>query len=44
MFVCIVRIISKDIIKFGMEKCAVLVLKLGRLAQSEGSHYLMRLQ
>ena len=32
-----VRIISKDIgRKFGIEKCAVLVLKRGRLAQSEG--------
>ena len=32
-----VRIVSKDIgMKFGIEKCAVLVLKRGRLAQSEG--------
>ena len=32
-----VRIISKDIgMKFGIEKCAVLVLKRSRLAQSEG--------
>ena len=31
------RIVSKDIgMKFGIEKCAVLVLKRGRLAQSEG--------
>ena len=33
-----IRIVSKDIgMKFGMEKCAVLVLKRGRLAQSEGT-------
>ena len=32
-----VRIISKDIgMKFGIEKCAVLVMKRGRLTQSEG--------
>ena len=32
-----VRIVSKDIgMKFGIEKCDVLVLKRGRLAQSEG--------
>ena len=32
-----VRIVSKDIgMKFGIEKCAVLVLKRDRLAQSEG--------
>ena len=32
-----VRIVSKDIgMKFGIEKCAVLVLRRGRLAQSEG--------
>ena len=36
-FIQTVRIVSKDIgMKFGIEKCAVLVLKRGRLAQSEG--------
>ena len=31
------RIVSKDIgMKFGIEKCAILVMKRGRLAQSEG--------
>ena len=37
MLIQTVRIVSKDIgMKFGIDKCAVLVLKPGRLAQSEG--------